>query len=239
MWRRVAGAAKTSVSLCSSSAGYFSPSSSSRRGRACRPLGMKSYDQTLSFSVPLSPYSVAPQGYSGSPVVAPVPLVPDELDVAVVEQCCLRVVSVDVGVLGSHQDAAGRRDFAWPAEAEEVAHDVVQVDAQVAGLAIAELAAAPPAARMNARVVVAPGRRSDVHVPVERRRWLAGPAGTRRPSRSSCGCRRRRPCRACPLSMYRSRASSRCGVLRRCRPTCTVRLYLRAAATMACPSTTS
>ena len=39
--------------------------------------------------------------------------------------------------------------------------------------------------------------------------------------------------------MMRSRAVTRCGVLRRCMPTCTTRLYLRAAASIAWPSTTS
>ena len=35
------------------------------------------------------------------------------------------------------------------------------------------------------------------------------------------------------------RASTRCGVLRRCVPTCTTRLYLRAAASIAWPSAMS
>ena len=39
--------------------------------------------------------------------------------------------------------------------------------------------------------------------------------------------------------MMRSRASIRCGVLRRWVPTCTTRLYLRAAASIASPSFTS
>jgi hypothetical protein len=42
-----------------------------------------------------------------------------------------------------------------------------------------------------------------------------------------------------PALMMVSRASIRCGVLRRCVPTWTTRLCLRAAATIAWPSTTS
>src|SRR5918992_1574630 len=42
-----------------------------------------------------------------------------------------------------------------------------------------------------------------------------------------------------PSLMMRSRARTRWGVLRRCMPTCTTRLYFRAAASIAWPSTTS
>src|SRR5947199_330825 len=42
-----------------------------------------------------------------------------------------------------------------------------------------------------------------------------------------------------PARTIRSRASAMCGVLRRCRPTCTTLRSLRAAATIAWPSATS
>jgi hypothetical protein len=42
-----------------------------------------------------------------------------------------------------------------------------------------------------------------------------------------------------PSRITRSRARTRCGVLRRCMPTCTTRLCFRAAASMVSPSTTS
>ena len=42
-----------------------------------------------------------------------------------------------------------------------------------------------------------------------------------------------------PSRIMRSRAVIRCGVLRRCIPTWTTRLYFRAAASIAWPSTTS
>src|SRR5215469_15934441 len=45
--------------------------------------------------------------------------------------------------------------------------------AQVARLAIAELARITPAAGMDAGVIIAPGRRPDIHFPIERRRRRA------------------------------------------------------------------
>src|SRR2546423_12007836 len=41
------------------------------------------------------------------------------------------------------------------------------MDAKIAGLAVAEFAAIAPAPRMNARIVIAPFGRADIHLPID------------------------------------------------------------------------
>ena len=166
-------------------------------------------------------------------------MLPDDLQVAEVEGGRLRVGDVRLALL-VHQDAARRDDPPRPAQVEHPAHHVEHVDAHVAHDAVAVLHERPPASRMDERVV-RPHRR--------RARSTSRSRGSRaarcradclgRACGSSSRSRPGRSCRACLRGRSGRGPRSRCGVLRRWVPTCTTRLCLRAAASMAWPSTTS
>src|SRR6185295_8263127 len=100
-------------------------------------------------------------------VLAPIALVPNNLDVAVVEESGLGVVDVYARTAVAHQNAARRRNALRPAQIQEHARDVEEVDAEIARLSIAEFARVAPAPRVDARIVVAPGGRADIHFPVQ------------------------------------------------------------------------
>jgi hypothetical protein len=124
-----------------------------------------------------------------------------------------------------------------PAEVQHPAHHVEHVDAHVADDAVAVLHEGPPAARVDELVVGPHRRRAGPHLVVEvlggsvSGGILAGPhvvvaVDLDQPDLAELA-----------LLDDPSRASIRCGVLRRCVPTCTTRPYLRAAASIAWPST--
>ena len=125
-----------------------------------------------------------------------------------------------------------------PAEVEHPADHVEHVDAHVAHDAVAVFHEGPPPALVRQAVVGPQRGGAGPHFVVEVVGHRLRAAGCRWPAcGSSSRPRRGRSCRAGRLLMIFSRASTRCGVLRRCVPTCTTRLCLRAAASIACPST--
>ena len=115
----------------------------------------------------------------GIGVLPPVPLRPDDLHGPVINQRRLRVMNFDKRLRRTVEHAAGRLDPLRPAQAQKEADEIVEMDAQVAGLAVTELDAVAPRAGMDLRVVfVRGGPIGTVARPPGHRAYLDGPSGT-------------------------------------------------------------
>src|SRR4029077_10275321 len=66
-----------------------------------------------------------------------------------------------------HQNATGGGNAPGPAQIEEHARHIEEVNAEVTGLAVAEFAGVAPTAGMDARFVITPRRRPDIHLPIQ------------------------------------------------------------------------
>src|SRR5262249_7210090 len=105
-------------------------------------------------------------GVIGFRILAPIALIPHDLNISIIEQSSLGVVNVHARAAIAHQNSARRRNALWPAEIKKHARDVEEMDAEVAGLSVAEFAGVTPAAGVNAGVIFTPGRRADIHLPI-------------------------------------------------------------------------